>query len=393
MNVRNRKKRGSVFPVFKDSVQYGDERMNSQVKKRSAFTLVELLVVISIIGVLASLLLPAVQNAREAARRTQCQNNLRQLALAVHNFADANGGGLPSSIRPAGTTTQPRYSALTQLLPFIDLQNLWDDYDVTKNWSSTVTNTFGHQVTNLSIGATIIQGFVCPSSTDPHRLDGNHQDNPWTSEVAITDYSPTTAVDQRLVDNGFAEVGLTPAQTADANQAGTSTARGSGILIKNGHPRLADVTDGLSNTILFAESAGRPYLYQGRAKVRIGDDVSADPHYVNGGGWARPASDFAIDGATQDGTQVGAQTTTDVLYAINRTNGADVAGTYVSPTGYPYYGTEGSGEVYAFHPTGANVAFGDGSVRLINQDIAIRTFASLVTRSGGEEVSLDVLQQ
>ncbi len=367
--------------------------MNAQVTKRGGFTLVELLVVISIIGVLASLLLPAVQRAREAARRTQCQNHLRQLALAVHNFADAKGGALPSSIRPAGTTTQPRYSAITQLLPYLDLQNLWDDYDPTKNWSSIATNTFGHQVTNLSIGATLVTTFACPSSTDPHRLDGNQQDNPWVPEVAITDYSPLTAVDQRLVDNGFAEVGLTPAQTADANQAGTSSARGAGILIKNGHPRLADVTDGLSNTILFAESAGRPYLYQGRSKIRIGDDQGSGPHYVNGGGWARPASDFAVDGATQDGTQVGAQAATDVLYAINRTNGADVAGTYASPNGYPYYGTEGSGEVYAFHPSGANVAFGDGSVRLLDQDIAIRTFAALTTRAGGEEVTLDVLQQ
>ena len=193
--------------------------MNVQVTKRGGFTLVELLVVISIIGVLAALLLPAVQRAREAARRTQCQNNLKQLALAIHNFADAKGGALPSSIRPAGTTTQPRYSSLTQLLPFLDQQTLWDDYDPTKNWSSTVANTFGHQVTNLSIGATVIPVFVCPSSTDPHRLDGNQQDNPWVPEVAITDYSPTTAVDQRLVDNGFAEVGLTPAQTADASQA------------------------------------------------------------------------------------------------------------------------------------------------------------------------------
>lgn len=370
--------------------------MNVQIKKRTGFTLVELLVVISIIGVLSSLLLPAVQKAREAARRVQCQNNLRQLALAIHNFSDAKGGALPSSLRPAGTTTLPRYSALTQLLPYIDLQNLWDDYDPTKNWSSNTANAFGHKVSNLSIGATVVPTFACPSSTDPRRLDGNQQDNPWVPEVAITDYSPVTAVDQRLVDNGFAEVGLTPAQTADANQAGQSAARGAGILIKNGRPRLADVTDGLSNTILFVESAGRPYLYQGRSKIRIGDDVGSNPHYVNGGGWARPASDFAIDGATQDGTQVGALTTTDVLYAINRTNGDDVTlnGGYVGANGgYYYYGTEGSGEVYAFHPSGANVAFGDGSVRLLDQDIAIRTFAALVTRAGGEQVALDVLQQ
>jgi prepilin-type N-terminal cleavage/methylation domain-containing protein len=393
MNVQD-KNRGGVFLSYEDSTQYGDAQMNTQVKKRSGFTLIELLVVISIIGVLASLLLPAVQQAREAARRSQCQNNLKQLALAVHNFADSSGGALPSSIRPAGTTTQPRFSALTQLLPFLGHHTLFDDYDPTKNWSSTVPNTFGHKVTNLSIGAVVLPIFACPSAPDPNRLDGNQQDNPWVPEVAITDYSPTTAVDQRLVDNGFAEVGLTPAQTADAQQAGAAGARGAGILIKNGRPRLAAVTDGLSNTILFAESAGRPYLYQGRSKARIGDDLGSDPHYVNGGGWSRPASDFAVDGATQDGTQVGATATTDVLYAINRTNGEDVAGKYSSTAGgYPYYGTEGSSEVYAFHPTGANVALGDGAVRLINQDIAIRTFAAIVTRAGGEESTLDLLQQ
>jgi prepilin-type processing-associated H-X9-DG protein len=75
-----------------------------------------------------------------------------------------------------------------------------------------------------------------------------------------------------------------------------------------------------------------------------------------------------------------------VLYPVNRTNGADIAGTYAAPAGYPYYGTEGTSEVFAFHPSGANVALADGSVRLIADNIALKEFAALVTRSGHEEV-------
>src|SRR3954471_669028 len=97
-------------------------------RSRRGFTLVELLVVIAIIGVLVSLLLPAVQTAREAARRTQCGNNLRQLALAAQNFHDTYRR-LPSSIRPAGLTTAPRISGHVQLLPFLEQKNTYDAYD------------------------------------------------------------------------------------------------------------------------------------------------------------------------------------------------------------------------------------------------------------------------
>ena len=330
--------------------------MNARIRKQKAFTLIELLVVITIIGMLVALLLPAVQMAREAGRRSQCQNSLKQLGLAVHNFSNTYGK-LPSSVRPAGTTPLPRIAGLTLLLPFLEQQTFYDKYDQTQNWSAPI---------NAHVVKAIIPTFICPSSTDPTRLDGVPEALPWTATVAApTDYSPTIGVDQRLADHGLVDVG---------------GRTGAGILTKNGSPRLADVTDGLSNTILYAESAGRPYVY--RRGVRIGD-LPAD--YVNGGGWCRPASDFSVDGASADGTQVGALTDTDVLYAVNRTNGQDVAGTYVSPAGYPYYGTEGTGEVYAFHPGGANIAFGDGSVRLIDEKIGIREFAQLVTRAGHEE--------
>lgn len=353
--------------------------MSVRTKKQHGFTLIELLVVISIIGVLASLLLPAVQRAREASRRSQCQNNLKQLALAVHEFSDAYGY-LPSSTRPAGSTTLPRIAGLTKLLPFLEQQNYYDKYDQTVNWSAPA---------NAAIVATIIPTFICPSSIDPTRLDGDQNAATWVASIAApTDYSPTLSVDQRLsiLATGTGASAVPVFDPYTLGPPGTQGG-GAGVLIKNTKPRLADITDGLSNTILYAESAGRPYVYQkGKRIGSIGSTTGGATNYVNGGGWSRPASDFAVDGATDDGTQVGALAASDVLYPVNRTNGADIAGTYVNPTGYPYYGTEGTSEVYAFHPNGANVALADGSVRIINDSIALKEFGALVTRAGHEEV-------
>ena len=313
---------------------------------RRAFTLVELLVVIAIIGILVSLLLPAVQTAREAARRTQCTNNLRQLALAAHNFHDTYRK-LPSSVRPAGLTPLPRISGHIQMLPLIEQKAAYDQYDQTKNWNDPANAA----VTRLSI-----RSFVCPSTLEPKRLDGLPEATPWTPDVAaVTDYSPTIGVDERL------------------QLANLVDFAGPGMLPKNSEPRLAQVTDGLSNTVLYGESAGRPVLY--RKNQRVG---SLPGHRVNGGGWVRPGTDFSVDGSSYDGATIPGPC------AINCTNGDDFG---TMPFPHPYYGSEGSGEAYAFHPVGANFAFGDGSVRLLSQNIGIRDFARLVTRDGGESIA------
>jgi hypothetical protein len=174
--------------------------------------------------------------------------------------------------------------------------------------------------------------------------------------AAVTDYSPTIGVDQRLKD------------------AGLVTDTGAGILTKNGEPRMADVTDGLSNTILYAESAGRPYVYrQGR---KLGE---LSLYRVNAGGWSRPASDFSLDGSSFDGSLVPGPC------PLNCTNGEDFASTGFP---HPYYGSEGTAEAYSFHPGGIQVALGDGSVRFISEALPIHTFAQAVTRSGGEPVIL-----
>ena len=320
--------------------------MVRKVLSRRGFTLVELLVVIAIIGVLVALLLPAVQFAREAARRTQCANNLRQLGIAAHTFHDAQRK-LPSSIRPAGFTNAPRIAGHTFLLPYLERSDLFDKYDQTVNWS---------HANNLPVTSVRVPTFSCPSTPEVARLDGDPQLSPWSGLITNTDYSPTIGVDIRLQNMGLVDFA------------------GPGILIKNGEPRLADVTDGLSNTIMYAESAGRPYVYR-KGKVKFGNLPN---QRVNAGGWSRPASDFSVDGSTYDGVS------TPGPCAVNCTNGEDI-GSQTYP--YPYYGSEGTAEAYSFHPTGIQVVFGDGSTRFINENIPIREFARLVTKAQNETIS------
>jgi prepilin-type N-terminal cleavage/methylation domain-containing protein len=461
---------------------------------RAGFTLVELLVVIAIIGVLIALLLPAVQSAREAARRSQCQNNLKQQALAVQNYASAFST-LPSSQRPPGGA---RLAWLTQALPYLDAQAAYDKYDQSQNWSSPVANTTaGYTVPNSVVSSTRISALECPSSNpstaDPSRLDddpdvhtqsasatppekGYYGTNVGISTSAVAGAWPNSALggagrfaapsDYAAVTQVEAILQALPAESTASTPPGATTESQTqiayaaallggggasavdgysyGILQKNAKPRLADVRDGLSNTILLAESAGRPWLWtkaNGKVvKVNNSDNdigSATEPpgtikhDRVNGGGWSRPASDISLLGSDPTGTIFPG-------YYINRTNGVSVDGatwTYTSPNDFlsgtptanaltgvtyanlasnlsvqpttPYYGGPGSGiynifngydpsagaysvngtgQPFSFHPGGTHVALGDGSVKFISENIPIRLFARLVTRDQDEPV-------
>jgi prepilin-type N-terminal cleavage/methylation domain-containing protein/prepilin-type processing-associated H-X9-DG protein len=377
---------------------------------RPAFTLVELLVVIAIIGTLVGLLLPAVQTARESARRSACANNIRQLALACQSFADATQGFLPNSARP-GTV---RISWITRILPYIEQQALYDKFDQSANWGSGTANTAqGFVIPNAVLAHTRIKSVECGSApTAEGRYDADPQAGtqpfpyPTTAVRAVvnaagtgfstnglfcapTDFSPTVYVDAALQNptpaapnDNFADVA---ASTAPVAQGNTVASRGDGLMSKDYgdgfKPSLKDATDGLSNTILLAESAGRPFVYRGRSRA---DDTSGQfpARRTNAGGWVRPASDLSIDGSSANGAAFRSSPTK----VINATNGESIE---TAPFQTGYYGTDGGGEVYAFHPAGANVAFGDASVKLLTSDISIRLFASLVTRAGGEVIAGD----
>jgi prepilin-type N-terminal cleavage/methylation domain-containing protein/prepilin-type processing-associated H-X9-DG protein len=309
----------------------------------AGFTLIELLVVIAIIAILISLLLPAVQKVREAAARTQCQNNLKQLGLAFHNYHDVHKA-LPSNIRPP-TTGSVRARWLTFLLPYLEQDNRFRQVDFSKNWSDPV---------NLPVLGTRLPLVECPSAPNGQILDGAPEQN-WTPIVANGDYAGFYGVSPELVSLGL----------VDPSSAGLDN----GALSKRSQLRFADFTDGLSNTLHLTESAGRPNRYVNGRLVLTAQGLPR----INGGGWCRPASELnLLRGSDAQGNAPGP-------FGINLTNG-QLINSYPDP----FYGVDGSGQIYSFHPGGVNALFVDGSVHFVQQGISIRTLAALISRNGGE---------
>jgi prepilin-type N-terminal cleavage/methylation domain-containing protein/prepilin-type processing-associated H-X9-DG protein len=318
--------------------------------RRTGFTLIELLVVIAIIAILIGLLLPAVQKVREAAARSTCQNNLKQLGLAIFNH-ESTYGYFPSSVRPAGSTTLPRTSWTIPTLAYVEQENLRKNYDTTRTWGAAA---------NLPVSSQKVKIFQCPSTPNPDRQDGDPQTSTW-NVVAVTDYAAST--------------GVVPLAASGSN-SGLGIVVGPGILEKNATIRVSAISDGTSNTLLVVESAGRPQIY------RLGKPYGAPTaQQINGGGWARPASDLDFYSSAPDGSAPAGSC------AVGCTNGFDyqAAGGYNNAT----FGTEGSSAPYSFHPGGVNALLGDGSVRFIRNSVDVKTFAALVTRNGGEVISGD----
>jgi prepilin-type N-terminal cleavage/methylation domain-containing protein/prepilin-type processing-associated H-X9-DG protein len=316
------------------------------VPSRQGFTLIELLVVIAIIGILIGLLLPAVQKVREAANRVQCQNNLKQLGLAFHNYHDPNNG-LPGNIRPDAVSTV-RVRWLTYLLPYLEQESMFRNVNLNVNW---------HQPANLPVFGSRLKVVECPSAPNGQVIDGAPDTTPpWIPIVANGDYSGFYGVSPELVSLGL----------VDPASAGVNN----GALSKTQKLRFADFTDGLSNTLHLTESAGRPNVYRNGRLVLTANGNNR----VNGGGWCRPASELnVLRGSSPDGI------TFPGPAAINVTNGENIG---VYP--HPFYNVDGSGQIYGFHSGGVNALFADGSVRFLQQSISIRTLAALISRNGGD---------
>ena len=306
---------------------------------RTGFTLIELLVVIAIIAVLIGLLLPAVQKVREAAARLHCQNNLKQIGLALSNFEVAYGR------YPVSSTTVPlRHGWPAVTLPFLEQEPVRNIYTLNAHW---------HDPANETARMTKVPTFLCPSANTGRvgrSVVAGEAGSPFAG--AAWDYTNVSVVGTALL--AYLEY-PNPAGYADI-WWGVIGSRGSAV---------NQITDGLSNTILVAEDAGRPeYWVKGR---RVTDEVptvygGAGPGEVFGGVWADHQKGFGVEGTTADGRA------TPGPCAVNCTN---------------------SFEVYAFHPGGANAVMADGSVRFLPASMPIRTLAALCTRAAGEVVPAD----
>lgn len=325
--------------------------------KRNGFTLIELLVVIAIIATLIALLVPAVQKVREAAARMQCANNLKQIGLGLFNYESAYKHFPSSCTGPWYTGTGPYFGSwITTILPYIEQQSLYNQYNQNANW---------YDASNWPVIATPLNLYVCPSAVGTHTSSGMIDNISFLGGAPIplaatTDYVPLTGVDNSFYSaNGLSLPG------------GQSYPQG---VLSYPNVTIAAVTDGLSNCMMVSECANRPTLWvMGRQSSTGVSSVDGGSPYDYGFTDSTGLNVFGSPWASDYGMTL-------LLAGYNPTTNSKPGSCVINCTNL--------WEVYSQHPGGANTLIGDGSVRFIEASISPATFAALITRSGGEVVSL-----
>ena len=304
-----------------------------KVRSQYAFTLIELLVVILIIGIVIAFSLPALQSVRESARRTSCSSNQRQIGIALTQYESA------FSFFPPGRVDEPVAQYwLTFVLPFLEQANVFDQFNPKVDWNHP---------SNQAAIVSPIRTFVCPSTPLSGERLSRFSDQPLV-ETAISDYSSPAYVSISLYLDGYAKE--VPSRA--------------GILGERKPIPIAKVTDGLANTVVVTECAGRPVHYvRGvvgpNQTIPGGGNASVFDGHVVGAGWANPRNVIPLHGFTEDGL------TAPGPCAINCTN---------------------NNEAYSFHPTGIVMTFADGHLKFVRESLSIEVYSQLITRAGEEVI-------
>jgi prepilin-type N-terminal cleavage/methylation domain-containing protein/prepilin-type processing-associated H-X9-DG protein len=335
--------------------------MSALSRSRRGFTLIELLVVIAIIAILIGLLLPAVQKVREAAARMSCQSNMKQLAIACHNYHDQRGAlppGAANDVTPWGNGGQGWGSSWkVYILPYIEQGAIHDKWQFNGNSGYTNANNG-----NLIGNGVTIKPYRCPSSPAPDRFNrGGH--NP-SGGIMVDSY---TGIQGSSVGAG--------AFSATCCNGSGNIGSTNGCLYGNSKVALTAITDGTSNTILIGEQSDH---------VRDANGQPVTSGYTAGFGsssslygWPMGAA-HPVGGDWTNGSDGRSFNCTAIRWEINRRGlGNNAANGTNNDVGQNFPLSSG-------HSGGCNIVMADGSVRFLRDSTPLATLQALATRAGGE---------
>ena len=355
---------------------------------RRGFTLIELLVVIAIIAVLIALLLPAVQSAREAARRIQCTNNLKQIGLAIHNYIQANGAVPPTGgYYTAANLVWQRHSMKTRILPYMEQTAAMNaiNFDVSPVKPSTGAGYAVGRLINGTAGALQVSAFLCPSDPNPGNTGLNQASGSTVSfAIGVTNYANNVGTNRAYTGGRINGPGYYLGGNAHSQATSDAPADVGAVAT------IASITDGLSNTVIFSEwvkgsngsfRAGLNLLYYNVAAIGTSGSDEADYQACQAAPPTSPVWDYKGEYWMSGDVGRGGG-----YHHIGPPNSKSCKNNQSFSDGWH---TGWAMAASSFHPGGVNTAFCDGSVRFVKNAVARDVWRALGTMAGGEIVSSD----